>query len=153
MEIFLPFEENGYYEVNSDGVVRNSHSGLCLKNYLDQNGRVCVKLNGGGEVRTCSVARAVYHAHVDPNVSMDDVQIRYADGDKTNVSASNLIAVKSTHAINYRPRRTGKATRVMRISDGRVFDSIGEAAVASGMHRSNVYRDLYKGGVRFKFVV
>lgn len=152
MQLFLPFEENGYYEVSSDGIVRNSHSGRCLKNYLDYNGRVCVKLNGGGEVRTCSVARAVYHAHVDADVSMDDVRIEYSDGDKTNVSAANLIAIKANHATKYRTWTNKCTRRVMRLIDGRIFDTIGEAAVATGIHRSNVYRDLYKGGIRFKFV-
>lgn len=152
MQIFLPFEENGYYEVSSDGIVRNSHSGRCLKNYLDRNGRVCVKLNCGGEVRTCSVARAVYHAHVDTNVLMDDVRIEYADGDKTNVSASNLIGKRSNHVTKYRPCVNKHTRRIMRLIDGRIFDSITEAAIATGIHRSNIYRDLYRGGTRFKLV-
>lgn len=152
MEIFLPFEKNGYYEVSSDGIVRNSHSGQYLKNYLDHNGRVCVKLNGGGETRTCSVARAVYHAHVDPDVPMENVRIEYIDGDKKNVSASNLLGVKCNHQTEYHIRSNRCKFRVMRTFDGCIFDSIGEAAVATGIHRSNVYRDLYKGGTRFKFV-
>lgn len=144
MTVFLPFEENSYYEVSNEGIVRNARSGQELKSYLDHNGRVCVKLNGGGDARTCSVARAVYHAHVNSAINMADIRIDYADGNKSNVSPENLIGIPIAKRI------CGGKFPIKRVSDGRVFTSVAEAAHACGIHRSTIYRDLQGCNQYFK---
>lgn len=77
------------YEVSNLGEVRNKRTGRHLKKALYKSGLSIVCLSEKSNTKSCSVGRLVLEAFK-PCENMNNLNIKYKDGDRTNCELSNL---------------------------------------------------------------
>lgn len=108
-ETFIKIWDYPRYEVSNLGTVRNRDTGRILKNSPDKKGYPRVMLTRPGNRMLFPVARLVAQAFLDPTLNRSHI-IKYADGDNSNIEASNLI-------IAHRELPVGKQAKKLIVSD------------------------------------
>lgn len=143
------------YSVSNLGRVRNDRSGKVLKpikrgGYTENQKYLFVGLRCGSpaKLRSMSIHRLVAVAFI-PNPE-NKPQVNHKDGNRYNNAISNLEWVTCgeniRHSFNVLNRKSGSSKKVMRIEDGRIFESMSEAARFCGLKNvGNIYRCI-KGG-------
>lgn len=171
----------GLYEVSDKGRIKSvskvgSKREFYLKQQVDKNGYMAVRLSKGNKKFQTTVHRAVAKAFVDNSERKPCVN--HKDGDKKNNCAENLEWVtyseNTKHAWanglidrergvaacrrNIEKARDKQRKAVMR-SDGKIYRSIADAAASVGVDRSVVSRVLAgkkgkvtAGGYRWTYV-
>lgn len=130
----------GLYQVSDLGRVKGVKRGKVLSPYTMKNGYLYVTLSKKSKEKCLPVHRLVAAAFV-PNPEGKS-EVNHIDANKLNAKASNLEWVtpkeNTAHAkrMGLFPKQT-TSKKVVR-SDGKVFESIGEAARELKVNASNV---------------
>lgn len=137
-------DEFPMYEVSDDGRIRNSVTGHVLSPWKATGGYLYVRLCRNGKEYTKRLHRLVAKTFCENPFGKN--QVNHKDGNKQNNSASNLewcnISENMIHAF-----RNGLQTHIGRhpvrkvvcITDGHFFGTIGEASEYYGIGRSTIY--------------
>lgn len=168
----------GMYQVSDQGKVRSvertvkmkrggkeydmHHKGRVLRATVSKDGYEAVQLTKDSKPYTFKVHRLVARAFLHNPDNLPEVNHR--DGNKTNNTVSNLEWCTRSHNIKHAFERglidkqnmKFNRKKVVR-SDGVIFDSLTEAADASGSHVSDVSmcchgRLAHTGGYGFEFL-
>ena len=107
------------YEVNEYGTIRNARTLKELSTRVNSQGYVTVSVYQDGKKKMPFVSHLVALAWV-PNVQKYKY-VNHLDGDKTNVSARNLVWVAAP---------PNMCRRVVNLDTGEEFDSVREAAAS-----------------------
>ena len=138
------------------------HKGRVLRTHTTKDGYTSVQLTKGSKPHTLRVHRLVAKAFIPNSDRLPDVN--HKDGDKSNNKKNNLEwctkSYNTKHAYDNGLIDKSKMKfnrKKVRRSDGKVFESLTEAAEDSGTHISDVSmcchgRLLHTAGYGFEFV-
>lgn len=176
LENWRKVKDFNLYSVSDQGNIRNDKTGRILKGGLDTYGYPQVILCKNGS----RINRKIHRIVAETFISNPDnkPQINHIDGDKTNNEVSNLewctnqenqnhfwrVLDNDTHKKNRSISHKNKgllsenpnAKSVIRLEDGKIFKTIKEAAIDTGInyhHIGEVCRGKRKsiGGYHWKF--
>lgn len=85
------------FDVSNDGKVRNRKTGTIVKHTIAKNGLHRVTLTEDGKSRTCYVHDLVADAYFVGD--KENREIKYRDGDYSNISVGNLIVNKKSKTL------------------------------------------------------
>jgi hypothetical protein len=132
------------YEVNAQGEIRNTKYNRILTPSKNQEGHLKLNLpNEEGKIKTRQVNHIVAEAFI-PEPHRDDfISLIHLDGDKTDCAAPNLQWRPRYFAIRYHLQFTTDIwrenhTRIVDTKNGRVYETIQEAAVEHGLVLSEI---------------
>lgn len=175
-EVWIKVKGYPLYSISNLGRLRNDKSDKILKGGLDKDGYTQFILCNNGERSHGRLHRLVAEAFI-PNPE-NKPQVNHIDGNKANNSANNLewvtnqenqahfwkVLENETHKLNRSRSHKGKgllssnpnSKSVIRLEDGKVFKTIKEAALDTGIkynHIGEVCKGKRKsiGGYHWKF--
>lgn len=153
MEQWLPIDDFLYYEVSSEGRVKNKGSDYILKPIDNGNGGVMVILRRDGRGHSRLIRRLVANAFLPPPRLHSDAPV-HLDGDYKNCAANNLewrprwYASQRTHQSN----RTEPLRRrlIRNVTTGEIYqDTLDCARAIDGLEeyviRAARFDMLYRG--------
>lgn len=139
--IWTPINDYPGYSVSSNGFVRNDKRGRLRSIWRDRTGYCFVTLRQNKKPRACLVHRLVAINFLGAHPSL---QVNHIDGNKNNNSLSNLewVTAKANmfHRFHVLNKGNNNKLPVLRVEDGRIFDSLTEAANAVGDTVGNICR-------------
>lgn len=155
----VPIKDFPNYRVDMVGNVYNQE-GHILKPEMTNNGYLRVSLsNDSVKHKRKSVHRLVAETFI-PNP--DNLsQVNHLNEDKTDNSVDNLEWCDPLHNLNHSgvidKASVAKFTKVRRVNDGKIYDSVKEAANEMNLHHSNIVaccngRRHTCGGVEWEYV-
>lgn len=159
MEQWLAIDDFPYYEVSSEGRVKNKGTDHVLKPLDNGTGGIMVILRRDGRGHSRLVRRLVANAFLPYPKSSTDVPV-HLDGDHTNCSAANLewrprwLAKQRTH----QSRRTTpmRPRQIRNTTTGETYENSLECARAIDGIEEYVIRairfDMGYRGCRFEFI-
>ena len=144
------------YEVSDDGRIRNRFTGHILSPWESTGGYLSVRLCENGKEYTKRLHRLVAKAFCENTSGRD--QVNHKDGNKKNNAASNLewcnMSENMIHAFrNGLQTHIGKhpVRKVVCITDGRFFETLGEASEYYGIDRRAIYACCSRKSNRSKY--
>jgi hypothetical protein len=159
-EVWAPIHDYPKYEVSTYGRVWSHRTKIFLKQKVNRGGYLIVNLYNNCGMSTKTVHGLVKNAFIhldDPNLQID-----HQDGDKTYNDIRNLepVTSKENHRrafeMGLRDSRFGPQP-VRCLETGDEFESIADAAKATGCHSGNIAgvlrrRSKYTNGYSFELI-
>lgn len=96
---FVKIKQSNNCFVNKRGDVFSSHSGRCLKPYIDKDGYCIVSIKENGVRKQKRVHRLVAEAFIPNPLNLE--QVNHKDGDKTNNNVDNLEWCDDKYNVNH----------------------------------------------------
>lgn len=145
MEIWKPIRDFPSYDCSSEGRIRNIRTQRIMRMSVGPKGYLRVCLHRNGEQYTVTAARLIAETFLGGQPDMD---IRYKDGDKTNIRVDNLYWSNRKHTIRdafYRgTKKPSRQIPIRVIETGETYDSIRACERATGCSQSEICK-YFKG--------
>lgn len=130
----------GLYAITENGEVWSYQSNKFLKGEINRSGYIYVMLYKGRTRRAYRIHRLVAEAYI-PNPK-NLPQVNHKDENKTNNNVSNLEWCTNKYNINYgthnQRMKESKHKSVICIETGKVFQSITEASIETGILKQSI---------------
>lgn len=145
---FLPFDEDKIYLIDEHGKIVNSMTHVEVVPWMTKTGLKISTLKYGPLGRRNVVnSRMVFKAHVlkDPYADISGFTIEFRDGDRSNISPENLVAIPFRNAPGRINRRYDFERNAIRNNEtGALYSSVSEACIDTGLSRASIYAWLAK---------
>ncbi len=133
------------YSICVDGTLINNKTGKVVKFHRDSDGYMITKIYTNGKAKGISQHRALAEAFI--SNTMGKKEVNHKNGNKQDNRLENLEWCSKSENMTHCYRELGRkpftsAKFVMNPSTGVVYRSITEAALASGISQSHLYRML-----------
>ena len=96
---FVKIKQSDGYFANKDGDIFSTHSGRCLKAYIDKKGYCVVGIKENGVKKQKRVHRLVAETFIPNTLNLE--QVNHKDGDKTNNNVDNLEWCDDKYNVNH----------------------------------------------------